>query len=80
MVSYQIFKKNQSVLSITAGAKDKAYVYADTNGLHCIQLGLCVHSLRHRKQRIIEKGFLSISSGLLECSTSEVILIQNREC
>jgi len=61
---------NQSVLAITAGEKYEAYVYVDTSGLHCIRFGLCVHSLRHRRQRIINKGFLSIT---------EVILIQNRE-
>jgi len=32
---------NQSVLSITAGKKDKVYAYVDTSGLHCIRFGLC---------------------------------------
>ena len=71
--------KNQSVLSIFVGAKDKAYAYVDTSGLHCIRFDLCVHSLRHRRQRIINARFLRIIYGLFECTTTEVILIQNRE-
>jgi hypothetical protein len=45
--------------------------------LHCVRFGWCVHSLRHRKQRIFNKGFLTIISGLLECTNTEVVLIQN---